>query len=175
MKRKMQEKLTKEDVDIIKYYLRQRYIISLLIFLIISVIAFVEVVENGFGFLSILIVTTSLIVSYLIFYLLNSKYLSDLSNGTKIIKKYTIEKKILKEDKHSASLEKGTKQKESNTYKRFYIIFNNRRYGVDKEFYMECMVGDKVHLHMCPKSKLALYFHLEKTRNSNLIDPSFLK
>ena len=92
----MVEKLTKEDFQILKYQLRGGIVISALIFIIgITISIFVSLdIAKTVEFSKITVVFSAIIimllVSFSVFKMSNGKYLTDIKNREKVLKKFKI-------------------------------------------------------------------------------------
>jgi len=166
----MVEKLTKEDFQILKYQLRGGIVISALIFIIgITISIFVSLdIAKTVEFSKITVVFSAIIimllVSFSVFKMSNGKYLTDIKNREKVLKKFKIERKEAKLDTEAGS---GNLSIDGNmkTFIRYDIIVKSTRYRVDQKFFEACTEGDEVLFHIAPKSDFRLYIQLKKDKN----------
>ncbi len=103
-----------------------------------------------------------IIVSILLSYLMNNKYWKDIKNNEKIVEPKIIQNKESKKDYEAGS---GTLyiEKEMNEFEAFSIIVENVRYRVDKGFFNNCEIGQKVYFNYGPKSKFLLGISLDES------------
>ena len=164
----MRKKLTERDIIDLRCQCRMGYVIPAMIF-IIGTFIFTAIYELYFNSNSnsintevvLLIVLGFILLSILIGYKMNHKYLSDIKNNEKVLETKVILKKESKRDYEAGSgtLYIGQKMK---GFDSFSIIVDNYRYRVDKDLYINSNEGDEVVFSYAPVSRYLLSIELKK-------------
>jgi len=163
----MKEKLTKEDISILRYQLRAGMIISamtLILGIVTSIFAATDIsTVSGISrqIILSLFILVSILIAYGIYNLMNGKYHKDIRGGIKIIEEHKIEQKELKQDTEAGS---GSLGQEMKTFNRYDIIIDHTRYRISKEFFEACTEGDAVLFHTVPISDFRLYIQLKQNK-----------
>lgn len=144
----MKASLTKKDLKELRYQCRMGYILPFMFFLISSIITMGDI-----KYISIL-----LVVAFLISYLMNHKYYSDISNNVKTSETKCISQKEFKTDYEAGSGNMSTlpHNDEMKAFIRYDLIIDHTRYRVEKNLFESCKEGDEVLFYYAPKSKYLL-------------------
>jgi len=167
----MNKQLTEADIKELKYQCRMGYILPFFFFVIGSYIVYAiinslfhQINEDSNYSEIILVLIVMFLLSILLNYKMNGKFISDIRNNVKILKNKTIQYKESKIDVEAGSgtLNMGFKNNPMKEFIRYNLIIENTRYRVDKEIFDKCAKGDDVYFHIAPKSNYRLKIDLKK-------------
>lgn len=165
----MRQPLTEKDIKEIRYQSRIGYILPVLLLLISYAFLFGLLLAKQL-LLEIstinIIAITIILISFIISYLMNGKYLADIRNGEKEGELKTIQLKEKKKDFEAGSGCVTTSRllnitKDMKEFIRYDIVVENTRYQIDEEFYNNCHVGDEVVFYFAPKSRYLIEIALK--------------
>lgn len=167
----MRRTLSKQEIKQLKYQCRMGYVIPFFFFVISSVLVsviFDTMFYNGNGSLNnnhiFLSVGIMFILSVLMNFKMNGKYISDIRNNRKIFEIKTIQRKESKIDAEAGSgnMTSLPHNNPMKVLKRYDLIIENTRYRIDKELFENCSQGDEVYFHIAPKSKFRFKIELKE-------------
>jgi len=159
------ERLTSEDIKVIKEWRRMGriFFIFLLLFTVLINAGYLLINENIDSSFVILIDAGIFLACVFLLYFINRKYNRDLKIGMKIIKIEKVQDKI-----DYISHEPGSGMPMPNTLGMksipvFYLIINRYRQLVDEELYNSVAINDFVEMHYTIVSNILLQIsYLEK-------------
>ncbi len=148
----MKAKLTEEDIKKLKYELRPGLIFSLFfaVFGIAGTILYLA--DNNLNSAA-LVFTGTMAFCGIVYFFINHKKLTDLSNKEKILEIKTVEKKSSRLDWEAGS---GMPAGAMKAFDLYNFIIDGVQYKVEKELYEKCHAGDKLIFHIAPKSEYIL-------------------
>lgn len=154
----MTSRLTNEDIKKLRSNCRPGIIISIITFFIGMLMilgGFFELKVKDI-FLSMLILS---ILCILLGFIIIRNTLSDIRNGEKILEVKTIKQKEYKLDYEVGSGTLiGQKMKSVDIW---YLIIDNYKYSVEKDFFDSAKEGDEILFHIAPISKELLKMELK--------------
>lgn len=161
----MKYTLTEKDIKELKFTCRMGYLIPSMLILIMNLILFGVVMVNKLSYSDQevrLALGGIVLISVLIGFFMNRKYVADIRNQEKVVETGTIQtmEKLTDFEAGSGSFWFGGRR--MNEFDRYNVIVNNVRHRVDKEFYDQCEEGMKVDIFYAPTSKLLLGIELHK-------------
>ncbi len=156
----MKTKLTDEDIKILKYELRSGLLFALF-FAVFGIAGTILYYADNDINSALFVFVGTMVFCGMLYYLINRKKLTDISNKEKLLEIKTLEKKISRTDWEvgSGSVAKYQEMKPFDLY-NFFI--DGVKYTVEKELYEACDAGDELVFHIAPKSK-----HLLKIEKNN--------
>ena len=166
----MRKNLTDQDKKDLKYQCRMGYVIPFFFLLLGSIfitglVNFIMNLETDIESNLHVYITVGaiLIISVLMNYLMNRKYIADIRNNEKILERRTIQQKIATADVEAGSANVGPlpHNRSMNKFMRYDLIIENTKYRIDKELFDKCNDGDEVYFHIAPKSKFRIKIDLK--------------
>lgn len=148
----MKTNLTEEDIKNFKNELRPGLIFSLF-FSVFGIAGSILYYADNDIMSSALVFAGTILFCSMVYFLINRKKLSDISNKEKILKIKIIDKKVSKTDWEVGS---GSLGQEMNAFDIYNFFIEGVTYTVDKELYETCNAGDEVVFHIAPKSQYLL-------------------
>lgn len=160
----MKAQLTANDKKELKNQCKIGYVLPTLIFLLGTAIC-VVLYELNFNEanspdfqIDLLIAAGFFVISFLLSFFINRKYIQDLRNNEKVA-----ETKIIQQKSETKDFEAGSGNvtpvahlNEMKGFFRYDIVVENVKYRIDKELYDICSDGDKLVFYYAPKSKYLL-------------------
>jgi hypothetical protein len=160
-KHKMKRGLSTKDIKNLRNQCRMSYLISTILFILGTIVG-VTIYEGYFDAnpevinyqMAVTIGLGILLLSVIVFFLLNRKYYSDIRNNEKMQIIKTLQEKNKIKDYYKTTV----------TLKYTFIV-DNINLVVNKELFDSCNIGDKLIFNYAPKSKFLL--SIEKSKNNS--------
>ncbi len=154
-----EEVLTKKEIGILKQKIVPSFsstllfVITLLaVFIFLLFIPFITEDENIKKLNLQFKAPITLVMLYILIYLVKSiKYIKDIIGRKKLILGYSVDAKFKEKRGH---YQYTGMSPDLNFY--YYILFNKKKAAITKEQYKKINVGDRILVHIAPKSKVVL-------------------
>lgn len=162
----MKYTLTEKDIKELRFTCRMGYLIPAMLIVIMNLMLFGVVMVNKLSYSDSrirLALGGIVLLSVLIGFFMNRKYVADIRNQEKVVETGTIQTKEELTDFEAGSGSYWHGGRRMNEFDRYNLIVNNIRHRVDKEFYDQCEVGMKVDIFYAPASRLLLGIELHKS------------
>lgn len=162
----MKYTLTEKDIKELRFTCRMGYLIPSMLIVIMNLMLFGVVMVNKLSYSDSrvrLALGGIVLLSVLIGFFMNRKYVADIRNQEKVVESGTIQNKEELTDFEAGSGSYWHGGRRMNEFDRYNLIVNNIRHRVDKEFYDQCEVGMKVDIFYAPVSRLLLGIELHKS------------
>lgn len=138
----MSERLNFRDRRVVRSFMRPGLIIGLVVMIgSISASYFIAYLNSENEYLANMIMICGVLFGVLLLWVMNRKYIADLSKGIKHVEVGVVEKKYSIDEKYT-------------------IVINGVEYDIDKDMYETAMEGDKIEVHYSFKSRILLEVRL---------------